>query len=151
MLTIKSSQTTNLRRSIPLRVCTSIIDYNRPKAIFQNTMETILQGVPRISVYIDGILVSGKTEEERLQNLEVLSRLQAVGVRLKHHKCYFILPSVEYLGRPLYLRERPTANYEKGSGNPVGPSSNQSVTAEVLSRTNKLLQQTNLLSMLSPL
>ena len=52
-----------------------------------------------LSVYLDDILITGKTEEEHLQDLEeVLSRLQAAGARLKRGKCFFMLRSVEYLG-----------------------------------------------------
>ena len=68
-------------------------------AIFQRTMENILRGIPSVSVYIDDILITGKTSDEHLHNLEaVLSRLEEVGVRLKRSKCAFMLPSVEYLG-----------------------------------------------------
>ncbi len=67
-------------------------------AIFQRTIENILQGIPRVSVYLDDILVTGNTETKHLKNLDkVLSRLQ-VGARLKKQKCYFMLPSVEHLG-----------------------------------------------------
>ena len=68
-------------------------------AIFQRYMETLLQGIPAISVYIDDILVTGKTLDEHLQTLEeVLKRLQDAGLRLNRDKCFFLRPSIEYLG-----------------------------------------------------
>ena len=71
-------------------------------AIFQRTIEGILRGIPHVCVYIDDILVTGKSEEEHLQTVdEVLSRLEAAGLRLKRDKCTFMLPSVEYLGHTI--------------------------------------------------
>ena len=68
-------------------------------SIFQKTMEGILQGIEHVMVYIDDILVTGRTEAEHLQTLQnVLARLQKAGVRLKKSKCIFMLSSVEYLG-----------------------------------------------------
>ena len=49
--------------------------------IFQQTME----------MYIDNILVAGKTSQEHLNNLAaVLNRLQEAGLRLKREKCSFV-------------------------------------------------------------
>ena len=49
-------------------------------AVFQRTMDTILQGIPQVICYIDDILVTGKAEAEHLSNLEeVLKRLQEHG------------------------------------------------------------------------
>ena len=68
-------------------------------AIFQKTMDNLLQGLKKVTVYIDDILVTGSTQEEHLKNLEeVLTRLQRAGIQLKRSKCAFMLPSVEYLG-----------------------------------------------------
>ena len=68
-------------------------------AIFQRTMETILQGIPQVTVYLDDILVAGTDEQDHLKNLEaVLRRLQEAGVRLKRLKCRLMLSSLEYLG-----------------------------------------------------
>ena len=47
-------------------------------------MDTLLQGIPGVCVYIDDILVSGQSEEEHLIHLsEALSSLVNVGMRLK--------------------------------------------------------------------
>jgi hypothetical protein len=68
-------------------------------SIFQRVMENLLQGIPRVCVSIDDILVTGATEEEHLANLaQVLRRLESAGMRLKREKCAFLLKSVSYLG-----------------------------------------------------
>lgn len=62
-------------------------------------METLLQGIANVSVYIDDILITGKSDEEHRHTLEeVLSRMEKAGIRLKQSKCAFMLKSVEYLG-----------------------------------------------------
>ena len=68
-------------------------------AIFQHTMENILQGIPDVLVYLDDILVAGSSEAEHMQLLEiVLAKLENAGIRLKRSKCHFMLPSIQYLG-----------------------------------------------------
>ena len=68
-------------------------------AVFQKTMDAILQGMPHVICYLDDILVTGSTEKEHNDNLEeVLCRLQEHGIRLRHDKCQFFQRSVEYLG-----------------------------------------------------
>ncbi len=65
-------------------------------------MESILQGIEHVTVYIDDILVMGRTETEHLQHLtEVLTRLENAGIRLKKDKCAFKIPSVEYLSHTI--------------------------------------------------
>ena len=71
-------------------------------ALFQRTMENLLQGLKHVCVYLDDILVTGSSEREHLDNLaEVLKRLESAGIRLKRSKCEFMLPSVEYLGHKI--------------------------------------------------
>jgi len=49
-------------------------------AIFQHTMDKILQGLPVVVVYIDNILITDRTQEEHLQNLaQVLACLSEYG------------------------------------------------------------------------
>ena len=68
-------------------------------AIFQMTMDKILQGLNGVSCYLDDILVTGKDDTEHLNNLQrVFERLQAYDVQLKRNKCSFMSTSVEYLG-----------------------------------------------------
>ena len=68
-------------------------------AIFQRTMDCILQGMSRVHCYIDDILITGETDMEHLQNLEeVLRRLKEHGITVKKSKCQFLRESVEYLG-----------------------------------------------------
>ena len=67
--------------------------------IFQRTLETLLQEIPKTAVYLDDILVSGSTPEEHHKNLnDVLTKLQKSGLRLKRSKCLFYQKSVTYLG-----------------------------------------------------
>ena len=62
-------------------------------------MEGILQGIEHVSIYLDDILITGRSEEEHLQTLdEVLNRLETAGLRLRQNKRAFMQPSVEYLG-----------------------------------------------------
>ena len=51
-------------------------------------MEKVLQGLRRVCVYIDDILITGQTGAEHTRNIEaVLQRLHSVGMRLKKEKC----------------------------------------------------------------
>ena len=68
-------------------------------SMFQRVIESILQDIPNVCVYLDDILVTGKTDEEHLHTLEeVLARLQAAGIRLHRNKCTFMAAVIEYLG-----------------------------------------------------
>ena len=68
-------------------------------AIFQQQMEKILQGIPKVACYLDDVLVTGVDDTEHLSILQrVLSRLDEWGLRLKQNKCTFMARSVQYLG-----------------------------------------------------
>ena len=49
--------------------------------------------------YLDDVIISGRTEQEHLENLQaVLQRLQESGMKLKREKCEFLKASMTYLG-----------------------------------------------------
>ena len=66
--------------------------------IFQQTIESLLQDISNVLIYLDGILVAGETPEEHCCILtEVLSRLLKADLRLKKDKCTFMTTSVQFL------------------------------------------------------
>lgn len=68
-------------------------------SLFQRVMESILQGIPKVVVYLDDILVTGATMDEHLATLRlVLEKLEAAGLTLKKSKCVFASTSLDYLG-----------------------------------------------------
>ena len=94
------------RKYVTINTHKGLFRYNRlpfgvssAPSIFQRIMETLLQGIPGVCVYLDDILVTGRTIAEHLKHLDtVLGRLQEAGMQLKKKKCAYLLPSVEYLG-----------------------------------------------------
>ena len=87
-------------------------------AIFQQTMEKLPHGIAGVTVYIDDILVTGRTDDEHMHNLDlVLKQLHEYGIRLKKGKCSFMQPSVRYLGYLIGLHATPSGNSTEGSGN----------------------------------
>ena len=70
-------------------------------ATFQRLMDLVLAGVQwsQCLVYLDDIIVIGKSFEEHLRNLSsVLQRLREANLRLKPKKCFFCRKQVAYLG-----------------------------------------------------
>ncbi|KRY44996.1 Retrovirus-related Pol polyprotein from transposon 17.6 [Trichinella britovi] len=81
-------------RVMPFSLC------NAP-ATFQRLMENALRGLTfkGCLVYLDDIIVYGRTEEEHLERLaKVLHRLQCVGLKIRPEKCQLMRRSVHYLG-----------------------------------------------------
>ena len=61
-------------------------------------MENLFQGLKYVAVYLDDILITGRSRTEHLETLEVLKRLENAGMRLKKSKCKFLMTEIEYLG-----------------------------------------------------
>ena len=70
--------------------------------IFQCVMEELLGGIPGVVVYLDNILITGRTKAEHLAMLDkVLQKLRDAGLRIGKDKCVFMVPSVVYLGHQI--------------------------------------------------
>ena len=71
-------------------------------AIWQRTIDQILQGLEGVQCILDDMIVTGKTEQEHLKNLDnVLSRMQRFGLRANLNKCYFFKENVTYCGHEI--------------------------------------------------
>ena len=70
-------------------------------ATFQRLMDMVLAGLQWSSclVYLDDIIVIGKTFEDHLMNLrEVFKHLKEAGLKLKRNKCDLCMEQVKFLG-----------------------------------------------------
>ena len=68
-------------------------------AIFQQVIDQVIQGLNGVACYLDDLVVTGRTREEHLRNLEaVLQRIRDYGFRIRKEKCTFLQDSIEYLG-----------------------------------------------------
>ena len=68
---------------------------------FELLMVTVLQGLHwnACLVYLDDIVIFGRTEEELLQRMDIVfDRLRAAGLKLKPSKCHLFARSIDYLG-----------------------------------------------------
>ena len=71
-------------------------------ALFQQLMDTVLEGISHMICYIDDNLVTGTSDANHLQNLAtVLEHLKKHGLPLKNENCFFLQDSFEYLGHKI--------------------------------------------------
>ena len=65
-------------------------------AIWQKTIERVLEGIPKTQCLLDDIIVAGTGEEEHLKLLEqVLERLQRYNLTINKNKCTFLQKEVD--------------------------------------------------------
>ena len=92
LLTINTHMGLFRFKRLPYRVASAV-------AVFQMEMEKLLSGIPGVIVYLDDILISGRSRAEHFERLKmVLKRLREKGIRLKREKCSFLQDNVKYLG-----------------------------------------------------
>ena len=74
-------------------------------AIWQRSMDQILEGVEGTNCILDDMIIIGKDDKEHLENLEgVLKRLQANGLRANREKCEFFQTKITYCGHEVHRR-----------------------------------------------
>ena len=72
---------------------------NSACGIFQRIMDNFVKGIPYTATYLDDILVTGRTDDKHVANLDtVLQHIYDSGLRLRADKCQFMVPEVSYLG-----------------------------------------------------
>ena len=66
-------------------------------ALFQETMDKILNGLEHVGCILDDIIITGVDDDEHWRNVElVLQRLSDMNIQLNLSKCYFMKDEVEY-------------------------------------------------------
>lgn len=95
-------------------------------------MESLLQGTSVFFVYLDDILIAGRTVQEHLATLEeVLQWIETAGLRLKKSKCKFLVSSVTYFGSSNWY-SRLTSSQWQSESNPGGFRATECVSTQVL-------------------
>ena len=98
--------TEDAKRLTTINTHKGLFQYNRlpfgissAPAIFQHTLENLLADIPNVAIYLDDILVAGRSKTEHLETQHtVFNKLREAGLTLKKSKCHFGLKSVSYLG-----------------------------------------------------
>ena len=68
-------------------------------ALWQRTMDQVLQGLKGCLCMLDNTIVTGVTRDEHLCNLRaVLNRLKQYGLRLNRQKCEFFKDKIDFWG-----------------------------------------------------
>ena len=83
-----------------------LLQYNRlafgvawVPAIWQRTIEMILQGIPKVQYLLDDIIVAGESEEEHLKFLDrVMERLDQCNLTINKGKCRFFQMELDFCG-----------------------------------------------------
>ncbi len=71
-------------------------------AIWQHSMEQILQAIPGVHCILDDMIVMGRNDTEYLQNLEsVLAQLHKYNLKVNLEKCEFLQDKVVYCGHQI--------------------------------------------------
>lgn len=92
------------RKYLTINTHKGLFEYNRllfgvvsAPAIWQRTIDQILQGIPRTQVILDDIIITGKTNQEHLANVRrVLESLRDYNLRAEITKCEFFKDEITY-------------------------------------------------------
>ena len=97
------------RKYLTINTSMGLFQYNRlvfgitsAPAIWQRTIDQILEGTSGISCILDDMIVTGESDAERLDNLEeVLRRLHFHGLRANKSKCEFFKEKITFCGHDI--------------------------------------------------
>jgi len=74
-------------------------------AIWQKTMDQVLQNTPRTQCIMDDMIITGSDDDDHLENArKVLQRLRENGLKANRDKCEFFKEEVEYHGHTVSLQ-----------------------------------------------
>ena len=94
------------RKYLTINTHKGLFQYNRlvfgiasAPAIWQRAIDQILQGLSGVNTILDDMIITGKNDNEHLENLErVLERMDKYGLRLNSDKCAFFMDSLTFCG-----------------------------------------------------
>ncbi|XP_061164466.1 uncharacterized protein K02A2.6-like [Saccostrea echinata] len=94
------------RHYLTINTHRGLFQYNRlvfgiasAPAIWQRAMDTVLQGLEGVHCNMDDMIITGRTPEEHLKNLEqVLKRLDRYGLKANVDKSEFLKDKIEFCG-----------------------------------------------------
>nr|VZI36443.1 unnamed protein product [Spirometra erinaceieuropaei] len=94
------------RELLTINTHRGLSQYTRPHfgvktapALFQQTMNAMLSGIPGTAGYLDDMIIVGRSPAELQDRVcAVLERVQEYGFRLRSDKCQFFLDSIKYPG-----------------------------------------------------
>ena len=97
------------RKYLTINTSMGLFQYNRlvfgitsAPAIWQRTMDQILEGTSGISCILDDMIVTGESDADHLANLEeVLRRLHFHGLRANKSKCEFFQEKITFCGHDI--------------------------------------------------
>ena len=97
------------KKYLTINTSMGLFQYNRlvfgitsAPAIWQRTMDQILEGTSGISCILDDMIVTGKSDAEHMANLEeVLRRLHHHGLRANKSKCEFFKEKITFCGHDI--------------------------------------------------
>ncbi|CAB4033713.1 Uncharacterized protein K02A2.6, partial [Paramuricea clavata] len=97
------------KKYLTINTSMGLFQYNRlvfvitsAPAIWQRTMDQILEGTSGISCILDDMIVTGKSNAEHMANLEeVLRRLHHHGLRANKSKCEFFKEKIAFCGHDI--------------------------------------------------
>ena len=92
------------KKLLTINTSQGLFQYNRlvfgvasAPAIWQRTIEQVLGGIPGTKCILDDMVITRKTDEEHLRNLEmVLKRLHEYGLKANTKKCEFFQDKIQF-------------------------------------------------------